>query len=781
MKPRPPEFGRIAARCAAMALAWALLATCGKRETDARAPGLSDGDSAVLQSTARMAFSGQGTVRMARRPLADTLEAPARIEADERISVLVVAPAEGRLEAVDIRTPEQWLRQGERIALLYSPELVAAQRELLLLPAGDARMAAIGEERLLRMGLTAAQIRSLRASGKPMERIPVLSPKAGYALARAPEGMPARSDVGASQGMGAGMGDAGMGDGMGSSGGMAGEARPMTEASGDPGTGMLRAGMPVSRGSVLARINDLSRVAVQLALPVRSASAFKAGDAIHLAIPSVGFEGPARLDYLESRVTDSSGNVQATAYLPNPGGKLKLGSLGMARVIARPETAWALPRTAVHALGERQIVWARADADTALFEAREVRVGRAGGGYVEILDGLGPEAAVALNASLLLDPDVVLEPIPLGAAKAPAPDGHAAHGREHRGTGPSGAEHAGHSGHGEAGRGLRLGEAQARLAGIRTAMVDSMVLAPSQVFRAMVRLDDRAQAAVSARVEGRVEQSGALRVGERVASGQVLAHLNSEAFLAAQEEYLVARRSASALGEGDLVRGQVEAARRRLSLMGMSPGRIAGLEKEGRAQPRLPVTAPRDGILAAVNARSGQYVRAGQDLFTVGRIDPVWVETWLLASEAATYPEGTEASIRVEGLPGRSLSGKLDHIRSGTSLAGSVTLAHIGLPNPDGSLLPGMQAWVEFRQKGRKTLGIAPSALLPAKGSAMVWVETAPYAYEPRMVETGLETPDGVEIRSGLEAGESVVVSGAYLLNSEFIIRKGAGKVHAGH
>lgn len=772
-----PAGSRRASSASPLVLAMSALAllACG-REEEAR-PDSAPVDAAVLRSPASTALSQQSVAALARGVIADTLEVPFRILPDERRTHQVIAPAAGRIEEVFLRSPDQAMRAGERLALLYSPELVTAQREFLLLDqARDAGLVRQAEERLLRMGLAPSHIRSLRATGKPLERIPIASPRNGYVLSPSPPagaaGTAAEAPAGES-GSGAGMG--GMsGGGMGEDGNAPGGMTAGSEAG--QAQGVLRAGTSVTRGTVLAQVNDLAQVTAVLTVPVGALSLLARGDSVHLSLPSAGVEGMATVDFLEARVADTSGNVEVRSYLPNPGFKLKLGSLGKAHLATRPETAWVLPRTSIHDLGERHIVWVRDSADTGVFHAQEVRMGRMGMRRVEVLDGLAPGSLVAENASLLVDPDVVLEPRPIresasdashaGHRDAPAhPDGHG----------------AGHGDHAKAAATLVLTQAQVLLAGIRTVEATHALVTPDQIFRAVTRFDVRSREDIPARVEGRIDRVLTLRAGEKVSRGQTLAILQSETLLAAQEEFLVAREAAASLAHPDLVRAQADAARRRLHVLGMTGLQVSELEKKGKAFHSQPILSPWNGILMEVRAQPGQYVAAGTPLFTIGRADRVWVETWMLADETAQFPEGTEAQVRIEGIPGEELRGRLVHVRQGTTLSGSITLAHIGIANPGNRILPGMQAWVTFRQAGKHVLSVPPSALLRSSTSTMAWVQAGENAFAPRMVRTGVESAEAVEILAGISDGESVVVSGAYLLDSEWTLRQGAGKVHASH
>ncbi len=757
-------------------LALVLSACGGKENAGARKDG--DGmDSSLLRSPASTVFSGQSVVTLERHVFSDTLELPIRIEVDERRNIQVNAPAAGRIEEVFIRTQGQAVAMGDRLVLLYSPELVTAQREYLLLDTvTDALLMKQAEERLNRMGMTPEQIRSIRKAGKPMEKIPIVSPKQGFLISM-------QGDQGSNVADSKGGGASGMG-GM-SGGGMAeGNASRQSGQSAASGQseGVIKVGMTVNRGTPVAQLNDLTQVSAVLYIPVRSASLLHAGDSVHIALKSLGLEAMSRIDFIESRVADTGGNVLAKVYLANPGFRLKLGTLGKAHVAPMAETAWVLPRSAVHTLGERQIVWVRSAKDSTVFDAQEIRIGRAGPKRVEVIEGLPPGSAVAENASLLLDPDAAIEPRPVTVKPAEdIPSQHEGMESMSHGGAHAGGSASGHSESDSSVSVLNLPKEQVLLADIRTTPAESTSLSSSQVFRAVTQFEDRSRIMIPAKSEGRIAQVYTLRPGEKIRRGQVLASLQSEALLAAQEEFLVAARNVSAISDSAMVHSQVQAAHRRLHVLGMTETQILVLEKGGKVAPQLSIVSPKDGILLEVRIQSGQYVAEGLPLFSIGISDQIWVETWMLSEEAASFPEGTEAFVQIEGISGERIKGRLEHVRQETALSGSVTLAHIALSNSGLPIMPGMQAWATFKQAGKRVLAIPNSALLRSSASTMVWVEVGKNSYASRMVKIGLETADAVEVLQGIRVGESIVISGAYLLNSEWILQKGAGMVHSGH
>lgn len=803
MKEKPEKFKWTCStwgQAVAFSLVFFGLIGCGKNQDKARTPTPIPINSSVYQSPTKVVLTSQKRVRLARLKFDDTLEVPVRMELDERRSTLIVTPVAGRLEEVFVRSTDQVIAAGEPVASIYSPELVTAQREFLLL--GEKKNDGLEGEaasRLLQMGMTSGQIKSILKSGKPISRISIAVPKSGFIVstrARSPQGS-MNGPANQASGGGEVMGSSNSGEGMGMSG---------KSASAIPGSGSgpiaLEVGTYLERGSPLATLNDLAIMAASLALPIDKVGWFKEGDSIHIALPALGVSTMARIDYIESTISDTNRTLTAKAYLSNTGLKLKVGTLGKAHLTASLDSTWALPRSAVHSLGEKRIVWVRSGTDSTSYQAREVRIGRRGVRFIEITQGLNQGDEVAETASLLIDRDAVVIPVSLPDTNAihedqeshenheihqahdvndssapPVPEkGH----QQHSETVPIEAHSAGKS-HGEAKATINISKEKAILAGIESAKAEISMIAPATTFRATTRFDERSSERIPTRVDGTVDQVKIRRQGEKVSKGQILAEIRSDALTAAQEEFLLATTQTKNISDQTMANAQVQASRRRLQVLGMADSQIKDLLLNGKSNPRISIISPRTGIILAVNVQSGQYVKEGEPLFTLGAGDPIWIETWMLPDETMSYPEGTDAWVEIEGRPGAPILGKLEHMKQETSISGALAVVHIGIPNPEGKILPGLQAWVTLKKVGKRALAIPPSALLESSASTMAWIQISPNTYTPRMVKVGLRTPEAVEILDGIRPEELVVVSGAYLLNSEWIIRQGAGKGHSGH
>ncbi len=119
------------------------------------------------------------------------------------------------------------------------------------------------------------------------------------------------------------------------------------------------------------------------------------------------------------------------------------------------------------------------------------------------------------------------------------------------------------------------------------------------------------------------------------------------------------------------------------------------------------------------------------------------------------------------------MTGKISFANPELLSDSKIIIVRMEIPNPDQSIKPGMQAYITIRSDEKEALAIPSDAVIRDPAGATVWIKRSPGTYEPRMVETGVESKDYLEIIGGLEEGDAVVTSGAYLLQSEYIFKKG--------
>ncbi|MBG8555843.1 efflux RND transporter periplasmic adaptor subunit [Hymenobacter guriensis] len=281
---------------------------------------------------------------------------------------------------------------------------------------------------------------------------------------------------------------------------------------------------------------------------------------------------------------------------------------------------------------------------------------------------------------------------------------------------------------------------------------------------------------VSSRVAGRVERLFVRQTGESIRAGAPLVSIYSEQLQAQQQEYLLSLAQQRAGSAGGNQYGRlVSSARQRLRLLGMTEGQLRTLAALGRPMASLTFYSPQAGLVQAVGVTEGQYVGEGAMLVSLTNLSSVWVEAQLYPEEVSGIEMGQSVQVQVAGLPDTP-SGRVVFLSPALQANSKVTLLRVQLANAAGRLQPGMQANVRLpnRATTAQALTLPQDAVLRDSRGSYVWQQVdAAGRFRRLKVSTGTETDESVAITGGVEAGAQVVVSGAYLLESEYALYQG--------
>ena len=299
--------------------------------------------------------------------------------------------------------------------------------------------------------------------------------------------------------------------------------------------------------------------------------------------------------------------------------------------------------------------------------------------------------------------------------------------------------------------------------GIRTALVTTGKLAGSITAVGSVAYNERDVALVQARSNGFLERLYVRAPLDPVRKGQALADLYVPDWIAAQEEFLAARRMPGA-DTGSLV----DAARQRMRLAGMNDGQIRLVETTSKVNAHVTISAPTGGIVAELGAREGMTVTIGTPLFRINGLSTVWINAELPEGVAARVRAGDPVEARVQALPGDVYKGKVGAILPEVNSATRTLRARIELANSNGRLVPGMFASLAFGAgDGPEMLMLPSEAVIQTGTRNVVLLAQADGKFLPAEVEIGNEANGFTEIRKGVSAGQKVVVSGQFLVDSE--------------
>lgn len=328
--------------------------------------------------------------------------------------------------------------------------------------------------------------------------------------------------------------------------------------------------------------------------------------------------------------------------------------------------------------------------------------------------------------------------------------------------------------------GIKLSEEQVRLANIKTKPV-VLGYIDQQVFATgVVKENENNVHFVDARVDGRIDKLYFKTKGAAVSKGQVLYEIYSEMLAATQSEFINNWKSLAQSPNDALLQSIHQTASHKLMLWGLSEGQIEQLKTQDKPSIPFPILSPVSGVIRALRVSEGSTVMEGQPLFELTAYKSLWVDAQFYADETANIHSGSVLDVLVQGASGAAIKGKVVQVLPQVSPSSTVNIVRILINAEDPWVRPGMQADIAWHKEGEKSLIVPSNAVIrEAKGNT-VWVKNKDGVYEPKMVHIGEVSGARVEILHGLEAGDEVVYSGSYLLQSEYIFKKGNNPM-AGH
>lgn len=300
--------------------------------------------------------------------------------------------------------------------------------------------------------------------------------------------------------------------------------------------------------------------------------------------------------------------------------------------------------------------------------------------------------------------------------------------------------------------------------GVRTARATRGTLASPVRATGTVAFDESAVSLVQARVAGIVEALAVRTPLASVSQGQPLLTLIAPEWTAAQAEYLSLRQSRSA-GLEELR----AAARQRLLLLGMTEGQIRGIEQAGQAQARITVTAPRAGVVSELLVRDGASVMAGTPLVRLNGLDTVWVQAAIPEAQVGRIAAGSPVTLELPAFPGESMDGTIAALLPDLDPATRTLTARIVAANPTHRLAPGMFARVTIaaRSGAAQSVTVPTEAVIATGRRQVVIVDAGDGRFRAQEVRIGDEGDGQTAVLEGLDEGDTVVLSGQFLIDSE--------------
>jgi RND family efflux transporter MFP subunit len=290
---------------------------------------------------------------------------------------------------------------------------------------------------------------------------------------------------------------------------------------------------------------------------------------------------------------------------------------------------------------------------------------------------------------------------------------------------------------------------------------------------ARVTLDETKIAKVQTKLEGWIDQVSVNFTGKLVKKGDPLLTIYSPEALATQQEYLLATKAQRVMQDNPVhellgsTENLVAAARKRLELWDIGDAQIEEISRTGQTLKNLTLYSPISGFVMERNAFPSQRVTPDTVLYTVADLSTVWVIADVFEYEAVNIRLNQPATLTLTYLPGRTFHGRVSYILPQVDPATRTLKVRLEVANPGYALKPDMYGEVEFQTGGARKLVVPLSAVLNSGDHQTVFVDRGNGYFEPRAVKIGEQMDGRIEILSGLKAGERIVVSGNFLMDSE--------------
>ncbi len=312
---------------------------------------------------------------------------------------------------------------------------------------------------------------------------------------------------------------------------------------------------------------------------------------------------------------------------------------------------------------------------------------------------------------------------------------------------------------GGAGAGVSVSPQAIQSLGLRTASVEQKTVAASIDVAGTVLLNERDVSLVQARSAGFVERVYARAPGDVIAAGSPLVDLLLPEWVSAQREFLAVK----ALQDAALT----HAARQRLLLLGMPEALVARVESSGEPLGRYTVSAPQGGLVAELMVRQGMTVSAGMSLARINGLGSVWIDAAVPEAQSGPVLQGQMAEVRLAAFPSEVFNARVIAVLPEASPETRTVRVRLELANPGLRLKSGMSGQVRLVGREQTALLVPSEAVIRTGRRALVYVVDGPGRFRPVAVQLGAEIGDMLVVQRGVNAGQQVVASAQFLIDSE--------------
>jgi Cu(I)/Ag(I) efflux system membrane fusion protein/cobalt-zinc-cadmium efflux system membrane fusion protein len=328
---------------------------------------------------------------------------------------------------------------------------------------------------------------------------------------------------------------------------------------------------------------------------------------------------------------------------------------------------------------------------------------------------------------------------------------------------------------------IQLSPQRMQSIGVKVGTVESKVISDEIRSYGNVQANERRFAYVQTRFTGWIRQIYADATGDFIEKGQPLFTIYSPDLVASEREYLLARKSAAALqqsavsGVADGAASLITASKARLQQFDIPESDIAKLDDTGEVITDLTVNSPVSGYITEKNALPNMYVQPDSKLYTIADLSEIWVFAQIFQNDAGKIKPGDPAEVTLDAYPGQVFRGKVDYLLPQLDMATRTLPVRLVFPNPGLKLRPGMYVNVSLKLPLGQRLIVPDSAVFHSGTKNLIFTYAGEGNIEPHEVELGPHVGDQFVISKGVKAGEQIVTSANFLIDSEAQLAAAAG------
>jgi len=309
--------------------------------------------------------------------------------------------------------------------------------------------------------------------------------------------------------------------------------------------------------------------------------------------------------------------------------------------------------------------------------------------------------------------------------------------------------------------------------GVTTALVEMKETSSEVQAPGSVAMDEQRISSVQTRFPGWIRTVFANATYQYVKKGQNLFTIYSPDLVSTEQEVLLAKQNqvtssehmhGTPANEGNWL---LQAAEERLRRFDVPDAEIERIEHSGSVEREVAIESPASGYIIERNALPNAYAQPDTKLYTIADLSTVWVYANVFQADVGRLKPGDRAQVTVDAYPGRKFNGRIDQILPDVDPATRTVRVRLIFSNPGIVLKPGMYVNVDISAPLGRRLVIPSSGVLQAGNRQIAFIDHGQGSLEPREIETGPRLDDSIVVLKGLKAGDRIVSSANFLIDSE--------------